>query len=228
MTKWGMSIDLDRCTACRSCIVACKLENNHPISTPEDADKGRVINWIELVVEQSGTERDVRETYLPRPCMQCDNPPCTKVCPVNATYQAEEGLVAQIYPRCIGCRYCMNNCPYNVKKFNWSEPEWPDTYRISLNPDVSVRPVGVVEKCTFCHHRWQAEKESARMDDRAPDKNAYQPACVEVCPTDAIRFGDIEDETSDVVRSTASSRAYRLLEDLGTEPKVWYLAERRE
>lgn len=228
MTRWAMAIDLDRCTACRSCIAACKLENNMPVSRPEDAHQGRVINWIELVVEQRASEHGFQESVHPRPCMQCDNPPCTRVCPVYATYPAEEGLVAQIYPRCIGCRYCMNNCPYNVKKFNWYAPQWPETYQIALNPDVSVRPVGVVEKCTFCHHRWQREKEAAMMDERPADKNAYQPACAEACPAEAIRFGDVDDANSEVTHMAASSRAYRLLEELGTEPKVWYLAEQRE
>lgn len=228
MTRWGMVIDLDRCTACRACIVACKQENNHGISSPEDADLGRCINWLEIVVDRIGQEQETFERYMPRPCMQCDKPPCTKVCPVYATYPAEEGLVAQIYPRCIGCRYCMNNCPYNVKKFNWHAPQWPETLRPHLNPDVSQRPKGVVEKCTFCHHRWQKEKESARMEQRPPNKASYQPACVEACPARAITFGDLDDPSMAVTQKTQSVRAFRLLEELGTEPKVWYLTERKE
>jgi molybdopterin-containing oxidoreductase family iron-sulfur binding subunit len=222
-----MAIDLDRCTVCRACIVACKVENNHPVSSPEDARQGRCINWLELVVEQAEAGLAYHQTYLPRPCMQCDKPPCVKVCPVYATYQAEEGLVGQIYPRCIGCRYCMNNCPYNVKKFNWFEPKWPEGLDKARNPDVSVRPRGVVEKCTFCHHRWQREKEQARMEGRPPDKRAYQPACVEACPATAIIFGDVDDPTDAVTVASSASRAFRLLEEMGTEPKVWYLRETR-
>lgn len=225
MTRWAMAIDLERCTACRACIVACKLENNLPISSPTEADKGRCINWIEFAVEQEETGHTMRESYMPRPCMQCDKPPCTKVCPVSATYPAADGLVGQIYPRCIGCRYCMNNCPYNVKKFNWKTPQWPETVCPSLNPDVSVRPKGVVEKCTFCHHRWQREKELALTENRSPDKSAFRPACVQSCPTQAIQFGDIDERNSEVAQLAESSGAFRLLEDLGTEPKVWYIAE---
>lgn len=225
MTRWAMVIDLERCTACRACIVACKMENNVAISTPEDMDMGRCINWLEFAVEQEESGRVLRESYMPRPCMQCDKPPCTKVCPVYATYPAEDGLVGQIYPRCIGCRYCMNNCPFNVKKFNWKPPKWPESFENALNPDVSVRPKGVVEKCTFCHHRWQREKERAMMEERPPDKSAYRPACSEACPAQAIRFGDVDDHESEVSVLSSSSRAYRLLEELGTEPKVWYLTE---
>lgn len=228
MTRWAMVIDLDRCTACRACIIACKLENNIGISSPEQAAIGRCINWLEIIVERVGQEQEAYERYIPRPCMQCDNPPCTKVCPVYATYPADEGLVAQIYPRCIGCRYCMNNCPYNVKKFNWGPPVWPKGVREHLNPDVSIRPKGVVEKCTFCHQRWQREKEQARMEGRPPDKSRYQPACAEACPSQAITFGDVDDPNSDVSEKTRVYRAFRLLEELGTEPKVWYLAERKE
>src|SRR3972149_5641578 len=228
MTRWAMVIDLERCTVCRACIVACKLENNLPSSSPTDSDKGRVVNWLEFAVEQDEAGHEMRETYMPRPCMHCDKPPCTKVCPVYATYPADEGLVAQIYPRCIGCRYCMNNCPYSVKKFNWEEPKWPETFRQSLNPDVSVRPEGGVEKCTFCHHRWQREKERARFENRELDKSAYRPACRQAFPAQAIRFGDVDDQTSEVTQLASSSKAFRLLEEVGTEPKVWYLAETAE
>ena len=228
MPTWGMVIDLDRCTGCRACIVACKAENNTPTSSPEQIDLGRGINWLELLVEGGDTESEIHRTFIPRPCMQCSQPPCTKVCPVYATYPAAEGLVAQIYARCIGCRYCMNNCPYNVKKFNWVEPEWPETLRPGLNPDVSLRPVGVVEKCTFCHHRWQRERERASFESRSPDATAYKPACAEVCPAKATTFGDLDDERSPVSLLIGSARAFRLLEELGTEPKVWYLSERRK
>jgi molybdopterin-containing oxidoreductase family iron-sulfur binding subunit len=158
--------------------------------------------------------------------MQCDNPPCVKVCPVGATYLNDEGLVAQIYPRCIGCRYCANACPYTAKYFNWYAPEWPDSERQHLNPDVSVRPKGVIEKCTFCHQRLQKAKENARAEERDLREEDYQPACVEACPTAAITFGDLDNPNHRVAKLKEDPRAMRVMEDLGTEPKVYYLARR--
>ncbi|GBC70991.1 Menaquinone reductase, iron-sulfur cluster-binding subunit [Candidatus Calditenuaceae archaeon HR02] len=149
MVRWGMAIDLDKCTACQACVVACKAENNVPIGSEADQLNGRQIAWMDLVVKdvEGGT------VMLPRPCMHCDNPPCVQVCPVGATYQRGDGIVTQDYSRCIGCRLCMVACPYGVRYFNWREPSWPDTFTEYLNPSVPVRPAGVVEKCTFCVHR---------------------------------------------------------------------------
>jgi len=167
----------------------------------------------------------VKVRYIPRPCLHCDNPPCTKVCPVRATYLNDEGIVAQIFPQCIGCRYCMAACPYTVKSFNWYRPEWPDTMASALNPDVSARPAGVVEKCTFCIHRLQIAKEQAAAENRDLRDGDYITACAESCPTDAITFGDLDDPNSEVSRLRRTARAFRLLEELGTEPKVYYLYE---
>jgi molybdopterin-containing oxidoreductase family iron-sulfur binding subunit len=155
--------------------------------------------------------------------MQCDNPPCTKVCPVNATHMSEDGIVAQIYARCIGCRYCANACPYSVKYFNYYEPSWPETFRQRLNPDVSVRPKGVVEKCTFCHHRLQHAREQARIEGRELAEPDFQPACAEICPSKAISFGDLDNPNHRVHQLSREPRASRMLEDLGTQPKVYYL-----
>ncbi|MFQ5505377.1 MAG: 4Fe-4S dicluster domain-containing protein, partial [Planctomycetota bacterium] len=190
---------------------------------PEELEQRRNFSWMQILVMES--EHSERPRYFPRPCMQCDNPPCTAVCPVGATSLNLDGIVSQIYDRCIGCRYCTNNCPYTAKYFNWTVPVWPEEMRRGLNPDVSVRPKGVVEKCTFCHHRLQRIREQAKAEGRAIRDGEFVPACLEVCPTKAIRFGDLNDENSGVSHAVSSSRAFKELEDLGTEPKVYYLRE---
>lgn len=225
MPKWAMVIDLDKCTGCQACVIACKAENNIPFSDPEQAALGRSIAWIEVMAMTEGDYPQVKTRFMPRPCMQCDNPPCTKVCPVYATYKNEDGLVAQVYARCIGCRYCTNACPYTAKYFNWFEPIWPAEMQRSLNPDVSKRPKGVVEKCTFCHHRLQKAKELAKAEKRGLREGDYTPACVQTCPAGAMYFGDLDDPESKVRKLSKSARAFKLLEDLGTEPKVIYLTE---
>ena len=222
MARWGLVIDLDRCTACQACVVACKHENNVPFSTPERAAVGRMMAWIQLVpVETLGQHE---RTPMPMMCQHCDRPPCIDVCPTSATYINPEGIVAQIYPRCIGCRYCANACPYAAKVFNWTSPEWPDSMAAMKNPDVSVRPRGVVEKCTFCHHRLQQARERARAAGRELSPDDYVPACVQTCPAEAMVFGDLDDPHSTVSALAASSRAFRWMnEELGTRPKVIYL-----
>ena len=225
MFKWGMVIDLDKCTGCAACQIACCVENNIPPASQKEAAKGRSILWLDMITFREGNYPNQRVRFLPRPCFHCENPPCVKVCPVGATYANEEGFVAQIYARCIGCRYCTNNCPYTAKYFNWTKPEWPEEMRSSLNPDVSIRPKGVVEKCTFCHHRYQKAKERAEIEERGLQPEDYVPACVESCPAEAMYFGDLNDSTSQVSVLAESLRAFRLMEDLGTEPKVIYLSE---
>jgi molybdopterin-containing oxidoreductase family iron-sulfur binding subunit len=222
-----MVIDLDRCTACGACVAACKVENNVAIVPVEESNRGRRMHWLRLLAESEGTYPDTRVHIAPNLCMMCDNPPCTKVCPVHATYVGTDRLVGQIYPRCIGCRYCMAACPYSVKVFNWRKPETPEGMLPILNPDVSVRPRGVVEKCTFCHHRLQAARENARAENRPVRESDYQPACVEACPADAMAFGDLDDPLSPVAQLSRSARAVRALEHLGTEPKVYFI-ERRD
>ena len=226
MTRWGMVIDLDRCTGCAACEVACKSENNIATVSPEQAEMGRAMSWMKIVADVEGDFPDATMQFFPRPCMHCDNPPCVKVCPVQATYLNDEGIVGQIYARCIGCRYCANACPYTVKYFNWYGPQWSDSERRYLNPDVSVRPKGVIEKCTFCHHRLQRAREDARAEGRALRELDYQPACAEVCPTGAIVFGDLNNPIHQVAEMKEDARAMRLMEDLGTEPKVYYLTPR--
>ena len=229
MQRWGMVIDLDKCTACGACVVACQSENNIPPSNPEKYAEGRSIQWMTLLPWfLEGEYPNVNFRVLPRPCMQCEHPPCVKVCPVGATYFSKEtGIVGQIYGRCIGCRYCTTACPYTVRYFNWREPEWPEEMKNYLNKDVSVRPKGVVEKCTFCHHRLIRAKEQVKDEGRELLPGDYVPACVESCPASAMFFGDLENPKSVVSELARSARAFRLLEDLGTHPKVVYLAEKR-
>lgn len=226
MARWGMVIDLDRCTGCGACMAACHQENNLTAAGKEETvEKSRAFHWMQMISEVSGSFPDVKVTYLPKPCFQCDNPPCIRVCPVHATYLSHEGIVGQIYARCIGCRYCMAACPYNAKVFNWLEPEWPGGLKQKANPDVSCRSKGVVEKCTFCHHRIIKAREAARAENRDLRDGDVTPACAESCPAQAIVFGDFDDSSSRVSQLARSTRAFRLHDDLGTKPKVIYLSE---
>jgi molybdopterin-containing oxidoreductase family iron-sulfur binding subunit len=226
MTRWGMVIDLDRCTGCGGCIAACHQENNLAAVGQGESARDRGFHWLRILREVSGSESEVKVRYLPQPCFHCDDPPCVKVCPVHATYLGEEGIVAQIYERCIGCRYCMVACPYSAKVFNWLEPEWPGDMVEKTNPDVSLRTKGVVEKCTFCHHRVVKAREEVAMQGRELKDGDVTTACAESCPAKAIVFGDLDDPESRVSQMIRSPRTFRMHDDLGTKPKVYYLAER--
>jgi molybdopterin-containing oxidoreductase family iron-sulfur binding subunit len=186
---------------------------------------GRSIRWIELISSVTGEHPNLRALTFPRPCMHCDHPACIKVCPVGATYKSVDGLVAQIYGRCIGCRYCTVACPYTARSFNWFTPHWDPPLDRALNPDVPVRPRGVVEKCTFCVQRIRAARERAREEGREVADGDIVTACQEVCPAHAITFGDLDDPESRVARLARSKRSYALLEEVGTHPKVIYLKE---
>jgi molybdopterin-containing oxidoreductase family iron-sulfur binding subunit len=221
-----MVIDLDRCTGCAACVAACKVENNIPEVSPEEARMGRVMRWIRIARREEREGDRTSVSVYPALCYHCGNAPCTWVCPVHATYKGVDGIVGQTYPRCIGCRYCMAACPYTVKVFNWSEPRWEEALREHTNPDVSLRYRGVVEKCTFCSHRLMKARDDAAVEDRDVREEEYQPACVEVCPAKAMVFGDLEDEESRVATAARSPRAHSLLEELGTESAVYYLDER--
>jgi len=217
--KWAMVIDLEKCTLCGACVMACAMENNIPLPSFEDMEKGRLIQWIKILNVQT----PFGEVTLPFLCMHCDNPPCTKVCPVDATGKDSNGIVRQIYGRCIGCRYCTNNCPYTIRSFNWKKPKFEEKDQLRLNPKVSVRPMGVVEKCTFCYHRLQEVEDKASFEGRKIQDGEYIPACAEICPSKAITFGDIENPSHKVSELIKSPKAFRLYENLGTEPKVYYL-----
>lgn len=224
-----MVIDLDKCTGCMACSVACQAENNVSFR-PDESNKLRSISWMEIYYLENGKEYgEYQFTYLPRPCMHCDAEhaaPCTFVCPVNATRRDEHnGIVSHIYPRCIGCRYCMVACPYHARDFNWWDPKWPEPMESMLSPKVSTRMRGVVEKCTFCHHRLLAARSKAFAEGSEPDAVTYTPACAEACPTRAISFGNLLDSGSKVAALAKDSRAFRLLEKLHTEPKVYYLSK---
>jgi Fe-S-cluster-containing dehydrogenase component len=225
MPRWGMVIDLDKCTGCQACSVACRQENNIPFAGPAEADASRIKWWHKVLRLVEGEHSDVRITFIPRPCQHCDNPPCVQVCPVEATYIDEEGIVRMRYDRCVGCRFCASTCPYSVRHFNWYAPGWPEPMDESLNPDVPVRPRGVVEKCTFCIHRIEKAKRTAAEEGRelTNAELVHLTACNEACPAFARYFGDLDDPESTVSRLARSPRAFILLEEMGTHPKVVYL-----
>lgn len=227
--SWGMAIDLDLCTSCGACAVACHSENNVPPVGPDPARRGTHIHWMELAPRQRPASGGHVTQILPMPCMHCHDAACVKVCPVGATYQTEDGITAQIWDRCIGCRYCQTACPYGRRYFNWTHPEWPEGYRNYINPDVATRPKGVIEKCTFCVHRLRRVQERARVEERELGDEELQrlPACAQACPTTAITFGDLNDSEGQVSKLRRDPRAFRLLEEIGTEPKVFYLGRER-
>ncbi len=221
--QWAMAIDLDRCTGCEACVVACDAENNVPTAGDEQASMGRAKHWIRIDRYYEGEFPDIKVKYRPVLCQQCDSAPCEPVCPVYATYQNAEGLNVQIYNRCIGTRYCANNCPYTVRFYNWFPPEWTEPLGLQLNPDVSIRPSGVVEKCTFCAHKIKRAKLDASAEERPLSDGDVQPACVRSCPAEAMVFGDMSDPKSSVSKAIGSGRSGQLLAELGTQPRVFYL-----
>ena len=225
--KWGMAIDLDRCTGCNACQIACREENNIPTYGPEPRYDSRRIDWMEMLWRDESPATPPQ--LLPFPCLHCDDAPCTKVCPVNATFVDSEGIVVQVWDRCIGCRYCQVACPYGRRLFNWETPQFQGSLVQMLNPDVATRPSGVVEKCTFCEHRLRDVKETAKIEARpvADAEVKRLPACAAACPAEAITFGDLGDPDSSVSKLERSARTFKLLEHLGTKPKVFYLERQR-
>lgn len=223
-SRYVMVIDLDRCTGCGACMVACAVENNVANAPAGDA---RGLTWMK--VYRTGNGRpfpEHRTVCVPIPCQHCDHAPCIHVCPVTAVDRdPETGIVGQVPERCMGCRYCMAACPYHARYFNWFDPVWPAGMEKTLNPDVTPRMRGVAEKCNFCHGRLNRAREKAAAEGgRALAPGEYRPACAEACPTGAITFGDANDERDPVSRLVHSPDAFRLLESLGTEPKVYYIS----
>jgi Fe-S-cluster-containing dehydrogenase component len=223
--KWTMVVDLDRCTGCAACVVACHAENNVPIVTEREVTRGRAMHWIHIERYWEGEYPNVRARFLPVLCQQCGRAPCEPVCPVYATLHSErENLNLQIYNRCVGTRYCQNNDPYKVRFFNFFDPVIDPPLDRQLNPDVTVRSAGIMEKCTFCVQRIRRAEETALVEDRPLRDAEVVPACVQTCPTGALLFGDLGDSNAQVFKLLDNnSRRFRLLEHLGTEPAVYYL-----
>ncbi|NUQ00994.1 MAG: 4Fe-4S dicluster domain-containing protein [Armatimonadetes bacterium] len=217
-----MVIDLNRCTGCSGCVTACYAENNVPVVGPEMVAMGREMSWLR--VERYYEEHPAEPVqFLPMLCQHCDAAPCEPVCPVFAAYHTDEGLNGQVYNRCIGTRYCANNCPWKVRRFNWFEPDWPEPLNWQLNPDVTARSRGVMEKCTFCVQRIRGGERQAKIDQRPLRDGDIVPACAQACASRAIVFGDLMDPNSEVSRLIESNRRYQVLGELNTRPAVIYL-----
>jgi Fe-S-cluster-containing dehydrogenase component len=223
--KWTMVVNLDACTGCNACVVACHAENNVPIWGEDEVLRGRAMHWIRIERYWEGEWPNVKARYLPVMCQQCENAPCEPVCPVYATVHSErENLNLQVYNRCVGTRYCQNNDPYKVRFFNFHDPQFDGLLVEQLNPDVTLRSAGVMEKCTFCVQRIRRGEEAALVENRPLQDGEVVPACVQACPTSALLFGDLYDPNAQVTQLVKEDqRQFKLLDSLGTVPQVVYL-----
>jgi Fe-S-cluster-containing dehydrogenase component/anaerobic selenocysteine-containing dehydrogenase len=233
---WGLGIDLNSCVGCSACVIACQAENNIPVIGKAEVQKRRIMHWIKIDRYYSDSPQQPMVVFQPLMCQHCDNAPCENVCPVSATNHSSEGLNQMSYNRCIGTKYCINNCPYKVRRFNWYRytnnkafdfNAVSDLGKLVLNPDVTVRERGVVEKCSFCVQRIQETKLTAKLEGRAVADGDVQPACVQSCPSNALIFGNMNDKESKVSKMKADPRNYHLLEELHTLPSVGYLTKVR-